>query len=37
VTRFCERIYQVEEDGIGFPELAKELKDKTGIEFAWKR
>lgn len=37
VTRFCERIYQVEEDGVGFPELAQELKDKTGIEFVWKR
>lgn len=37
VTRFCERIYQVEEDDVSFSELEKELKDKTGIEFVWKR
>lgn len=37
VTRFCERLYQVEEDGVKFSDLEKELKDKTDIEFVRKR
>lgn len=28
---------KVEEDGVKFSDLEKELKDKTDIEFVWKR
>ena len=37
VTRFCERLMQVEENGVSYSDLQKELKDKTGIEFVWKK
>ena len=37
VTRFCERLMSLNEPGVDFDSLQKELDDKTGIKFVWKR
>lgn len=37
VTRFCERLMSLNDDGVDFNSLQKELDEKTGIKFVWKR
>jgi len=37
VTRFCERLMSLNEPGVDFDSLQKELDEKTGIKFVWKR
>ena len=37
VTRFCERLMSLNDEGVDFNSLQKELDEKTGIKFVWKR
>lgn len=37
VTRFCERLMSLNEPGVDYDSLQKELDEKTGIKFVWKR
>lgn len=37
VTRFCERLMSLNDDNVDFDSLQKELDEKTGIKFVWKR
>ena len=37
VTRFCERLMSLNEPGVDYHSLQKELDEKTGIKFVWKR
>ncbi len=37
VTQFCNRLMSLADPNVDFPALQKELKDKTGIQFVWKK
>ncbi len=37
VTRFCERLMSLNEPGVDFNSLQRELDEKTGIKFVWKK
>lgn len=37
VTRFCERLMSLNEPGVDYNSLQRELDEKTGIKFVWKK
>lgn len=37
VTQFCNRLMSLNDDGVSYATLRDELKQKTGVEFVWKR